>query len=350
MKIAYIIPRLVKKGPIIVVKDLIKNIKNNGDVIHVYHFGNENDILFDCPTYRINLFTKIDFNYYDLVHSHMLKPDLFIYLHRDRLSIKPKYITTLHQNIFDNLSSDYNPIFAFFIEKIWIKILSKQDVIVTLTDVMKKYYTNKNRNLDFFTIYNGRDIDINSIDTSSNEFDLLLTLKLKYKLIGVHCLLTKRKGINQIIQALVNLKEYVLIIIGNGKELENLKSLATDLNVIDRCYFLGFKTNAISYLSQVDIYIMSSYSEGFPLALLEAGNLGKPIVCSDIEIFRELFSDNEVCFFELDNINSLVCAILEIENNSKKYSFNIKEKITNNYTNTQMAKNYRNLYENLLNN
>jgi glycosyltransferase involved in cell wall biosynthesis len=94
---------------------------------------------------------------------------------------------------------------------------------------------------------------------------------------------------------------------------------------------------------------MSSHSEGFPLALLEAGNLGKPIICSDIEIFRELFSDDEVCFFKLNDIKSLVNSVLQIENNLEFYSKNINSVITNKYSSINMANNYMNLYSSVLN-
>jgi glycosyltransferase involved in cell wall biosynthesis len=348
MKIAFIIPRLVKKGPVIVVQDLIKNLSDEVEMIHVYHFGEENEIEFYCPTFKINLFSKIDFNMYDIVHSHMLKPDLYIYLHRKNVHNKTKFISTLHQNILDNLTSDYNLFLAYFIEKIWLHILTKLDVVVTLTNAMKLHYLKFNNKLNLTTIYNGRDINVNAIDSSLSEFDYLKSLKKNHKIIGVHCLLTKRKGINQIIKALVCLENYILIVIGNGQELENLKSLSVRLNVNDRCFFLGFKSNVLSYLSLVDIYIMASYSEGFPLALLEAGNLGKPIICSDIEIFRELFSEQDVCFFKLNDVNSLINAVITIENNIDYFSNNVKQLILKKYSCNNMAMNYRDLYLNLL--
>lgn len=41
---------------------------------------------------------------------------------------------------------------------------------------------------------------------------------------------------------------------------------------------------------------MSSRSEGFPLSLLEAMIYKRNIVCSDIPIFKEILSENEVTF------------------------------------------------------
>ena len=94
---------------------------------------------------------------------------------------------------------------------------------------------------------------------------------------------------------------------------------------------------------------MSSFSEGFPLALLEAGGIGKPIVCSDIEIFRELFNDNEVCFFELNNTISLTNAILKVNSQIDSFSKNIKTTINSKYSDITMANNYFDLYKNLIN-
>ena len=54
---------------------------------------------------------------------------------------------------------------------------------------------------------------------------------------------------------------------------------------------------------------MPSRSEGFPLALLEAMMFYKPIVCSDISIFREIFTQGEAALFKLEDINSLISAI-----------------------------------------
>jgi glycosyltransferase involved in cell wall biosynthesis len=349
MKVAFIIPRLVNKGPVIVIRDLVKLLSDQIEVIHVYHFGSENEIIFDCPTFKISLFDKIDFDFYNIVHSNMFKPDLYVFIHRKRQNTNTKFISTLHQNIYDNLSNDFNFIFAYFLEIIWLFLFKKFDKIVTLTDTLKIHYFNKNTHLNFHTIYNGRKIVDYNTSIPLIELESLMETKSKYTILGVHCLLTKRKGIDQIIKALPLLQDYFLIILGDGKEFENLKLLSKNLNVSNRCIFLGFKENVIDYLNLIDIYVMSSFSEGFPLALLEAGGIGKPIVCSDIEIFRELFNDNEVCFFELNNTISLTNAILKVNSQIDSFSKNIKTTINSKYSDITMANNYFDLYKNLIN-
>ncbi|MRX67931.1 Glycosyltransferase involved in cell wall bisynthesis [Flavobacterium resistens] len=345
MKIAYILPKLANQGPVIVAKDIIENIKENVDLIDVYYFDDVREVDFDCNTYRIGLFDKIDFSKYDIVHSHMLRPDFYVWFHRKKSNNKTIFISTLHQNIYDNLKGNYNPFIAYFFEKIWLFLLKKQDYVITLTNEMKAIYAKKTK-LNLQTIYNGRNCQ-NKIDENIyiDEKDTLEQIKSKYKVIGSHCLLTKRKGIHQIVESLTLLEDYALIIVGDGQEKENLLNLAKKLGVEERCYFLGYKSNATVYLNYFDVYVMSSYSEGFPLGLLEAGLMKLPVVCSDIPIFRELFTDKEVCFFKLENIQSLAKAISECYENKETLANSIYSLIQEEYSVNKMGQNYMNLYK-----
>ncbi len=54
---------------------------------------------------------------------------------------------------------------------------------------------------------------------------------------------------------------------------------------------------------------MPSRSEGFGLALIEAIQQKIPVICSDIEVFKELFSEKEITFFKLDDTISLKKAL-----------------------------------------
>ena len=157
-------------------------------------------------------------------------------------------------------------------------------------------------------------------------------------------MLTKRKGIHQTILALKHLPDYFFIIVGDGIELENLKSLAKRENVYDRCWFLGYKKNAISYLKYFDVYAATSYSEGFSLSLIEAGQCKLPTVCSNIAIFKEQYNENEVVFYELDNIASLSEAITKAFNNKQQYAENIYKRAINDYSIENMSNQYLKLY------
>ena len=193
-------------------------------------------------------------------------------------------------------------------------------------------------------IYNGRTFSKEIINAPVEEHSKLLAIKKQFKIIGIHCIVTKIKGVHQTILALKHLPDYFFIIVGDGTELENLKSLAKRENVYDRCWFLGYKKNAISYLKYFDVYAATSYSEGFGLSLLEAGQCKLPIVCSNIAIFKELYNENEVVFYELDNIASLSEAIAKALNNKQQFAENIYKRAINDSSIENTSNQYLKLY------
>lgn len=348
MKIAVIVPKLANTGPVIVAKDILDNLKNSFEVVDIYYFDDiEQEITLNYNLHKISLFKKIDFEQYDVVHSHMLRPDFFVWLHRKKKNSKTLFVTTLHQNIYSHFKGYYNILIAIVFEKLWLHFLKKQDVVITLTNEMNRFYKSKTK-LNLKTIYNGRNLNSEMVLRPAEEdLKLLKNLKLKYKIIGSHCLLSKRKGIHQTIESLVGLKDFAFVIIGDGHEMSNLKFLAKKLMVEDRCLFLGYKSDAISYLPFFDLYVMSSYSEGFPLGLLEAGLMNLPVVCSDIPIFRELFCEKEVCFYELENIKSLEESIRKCYNGKIEFAISLNKKISDKYSIDEMAKNYLELFKNI---
>ena len=101
MKIAYFVPSLDAKGPIFVVKSLSDLLIKREHEIIVYYFDEKEQIKFNCKTEKIAMNQKIDFDYFDILHSHCLRPD--IYLSKWKKHIKhAKIISTLH--VAKNLS------------------------------------------------------------------------------------------------------------------------------------------------------------------------------------------------------------------------------------------------------
>ncbi len=343
MKIAFIIPSLINEGPVIVTKDIIEGLIDKVNLIDVYYFDErENTLSFPCNTYRISFFEKIDFNKYDVVHTNMLRPDLYTWYHRKKTD-KCKFVSTIHQFMYETLKNTYNRFIAFIFEKVWIHALKKQDEIVYLNHIMEHTYKNRIKKASN-VIYNGRTFSKEIINAPVEEHSKLLAIKKQFKIIGIHCMVTKIKGVHQTILALKYLPDYFFIVIGEGAEKEALQKLANEQSVADRCLFLGYKKNAISYLKYFDVYAATSYSEGFGLSLLEAGQCKLPIVCSNIAIFKELYNKNEVVFYELDNIASLSEAIVNAFNNKQQYAENIYKRAIDDYSIENMSNQYLKLY------
>jgi glycosyltransferase involved in cell wall biosynthesis len=351
MKIAFILPSLADYGPIIVARDLINNIYDESIQITVYYFKRtqlsiENNFKVRCQ--RIFFWSPIKFDEYDIIHSHMLMPDIYIWRYKHLIK-RAKCVSTLHQDIGVETNHFGNKILNFFLYELWIKVLNSQDAIVTLSNTMRNQYKHKVRpNIE--TIYNGRDLTDSMLQQNipPKDFELITALKKKYKIIGIIAGLNKIKGISQIIKVLPSLSEFCLIIIGNGKEKNDLIALSKKLDVTDRCFLLGYKKDAFRYMNFFDLYCMSSYSEGFGLVVLESAVYRIPVVCSNLSVFNEFYTDDEVSYFVLDNSKSLEKAIKEAYKYKSKFSENLYSKVASKFSLNTMITGYISLYQQLL--
>jgi glycosyltransferase involved in cell wall biosynthesis len=134
------------------------------------------------------------------------------------------------------------------------------------------------------TIYNP--IDISSVLEKSKENSSHKWFKNKETkaLLGVGRL-TEQKDFSTLIQAFAIVKSHnssvKLIILGEGKERENLKNLIRELRLENDVDIPGFVNNPYSYMANSDIFVLSSKYEGFGNVLVEAMACGTPVVSTD---------------------------------------------------------------------
>lgn len=345
MNIAYIIPKLTNKAPILVVKELVKQMKKNNHHCIVYYFDDGGTLDMECETKKIFFSKSIDFDNYDIIHSHGFRPDLYVSIHKYK-SRKAKFVNTIHSYIIQDLSSTYNPLVGYIFGYLWILCMKRIDINITLSNNAKNYYSKWIDKNKIYYAYNTIDIDQNET-LSDKEINEINNFKKNYKLIGINAFLSPIKGIDQIIKSLVYLDNYKLVIVGDGNIKDQLIDLANTIGVRNRVLFLGYKKNAYKYLPFYDIFAVPSRNEGFSLSLLEGAIFKRNVLCSDIPTFRELYSDEEVTFFEVDNIHSIVENIKNMEQNeSKRITLNLK--YINNYSPKAFYERYIYIYNSAL--
>lgn len=353
MKICFILPSLSRKGPNIVAKDIINHLSINPEInkIEIYYFNecdNEEKIKFEVKCNKIGFFDEIDYSEYDIIHSHMLKPDMYVCYHKlfgkIKIPKKTKTVTTLHQLDYDNLKYDYNNKFkAIIYSIIWRIILSFHSQIVCLSPSMMKFYKRRLFNKKITFIPNGR-----ASFNKKNNYKTNIELEKKI-VIGTSCGLTYRKGLDQVIRALEDFENIQFIIAGKGKEEDSLKFLASKLGLDDRVKFIGFVDEIPKFLKTLDIFVLPSRAEGFPLALIEAMSVGLPCITSDIEVIKENFKDTEVAQFKLEDVNDLKKVIISVVNNYDSYAENAYCSYMQKYTSAIMTERYIKLYKEIKN-
>ncbi len=150
-------------------------------------------------------------------------------------------------------------------------------------------------------VHNGIDVELKALspaDGIRREFGI----KKEEVLIGAVGSLMKRKRFNDLIKAVAYLRDskglgnIKCLIIGEGPERASLQKEIEREHLSDRIILAGFRSDAISYINALDIFILPSEREGFPRVILEAMLMEKPVIACDIAGPSEVVIDGETGF------------------------------------------------------
>jgi len=342
IRVAMILPSLDHKGPIILARNISSALKDIVD-FEIFYFDPIVAMEFEVKTTQISFFKKPDFNKFDLIHCHMLRPDLFVLWH-NIIKHKP-VISTLHQYIDDVLIHSYNRPIQFVFGNLWKYALSKMTAVVCLNSDQTEYYSQKKLNDRIRTIHNGVEI---GKPISIPELEKIQEIKRDFTLIGSVSVIRKIKGIEQTFSLLAKNHQLFYLHIGNGEDEKYYFDLAKEMGIESRVWFIGYKKHPISYLNQLDLFIAASRSEGFGMALVEAVAAKVPVVCSKIPSFMEIFSESEVCFFNLDDVDSMEHAVDKALLNKGTLVHQAFERYARFYSIETLGNNYLKLYHEII--
>ena len=106
--------------------------------------------------------------------------------------------------------------------------------------------------------------------------------------------LAKQKGFDVLIEAAEiaqkENKPWYFIIAGKGKLEKRLNRLVADKNLEKSVFFPGFIKNVLSYVQAADLFVLPSFYEGMPNAVMEAMGLGKCCVVTSVNGNNELIT------------------------------------------------------------
>ena len=115
--------------------------------------------------------------------------------------------------------------------------------------------------------------------------------------VGIVARLVERKGHRFLLEAMARLRrdnecpELILDIVGDGPDAEPLRLLAAHLGLTDSVNFLGDRADIPSELARMDVFVLPSTYEAFPVSLLEAMSSGVAVVATDVDGVPELIED-----------------------------------------------------------
>lgn len=113
-----------------------------------------------------------------------------------------------------------------------------------------------------------------------------------------------------VIEALAKLgrKDIRYVACGIGALMEENQQLAKSLGIEDQVMFVGYRTDIDKFYQAADMFVVSSFREGLPVAPMEAMSAGLPCVASRIRGNVDLFDGGQLMFDPRD-VDSLCKAL-----------------------------------------
>jgi L-malate glycosyltransferase len=256
------------------------NIAKNKNKIH--YQTNKDLLLYSFKAYFFarKLIKKNDYN---LTHAWFGIPCGFIAM----LLGKP-YIVALRGSDVPFYNQRFDILDKFLFKHLSKIIWRKAKVVTTNSEGLKELAQRTAPNQKIEVIYNG---------INTKEFKPIKNKK-EDKTLRIICIarLIKRKGIDYLIKALGKLKNenFILTIIGDGKEKESLIDLAKNLKINKKVKFLGSipHQKIVKYYQKNDLFILPSLNEGMSNTILEAMACGLSIITTNTGGSKELIKDN----------------------------------------------------------
>lgn len=108
--------------------------------------------------------------------------------------------------------------------------------------------------------------------------------------------LNRVKGYDRLISVLAKLKQegfgFNLVLVGEGPERATLESLITKNKLEKNVNLVGHQENPYKYISQSDLFVSSSHSEGFSSVVAESIILGIPVLTTATSGMAEILGEN----------------------------------------------------------
>ncbi|MDR7342958.1 glycosyltransferase involved in cell wall biosynthesis [Pantoea alhagi] len=239
---------------------------------------------------------------YDLIHSHLFPTQYFLAF--ANLFHRKKLVTTEHCTTNKRRRSLFKPleyiVYSLYHSIVGVSKASSSNIIKWLPSIKSKV----------LTILNGIDIKNSLCNDSVTRQDLGLSEE-KF-LIVMTARFFDQKDHDTLIRALSYLPlNMQVVFIGSGVRLENCQLLAKQLNVAERCLFLGRRSDVTAIIKLADLCVLSTHYEGLPISVIEYMAAGKPVIATNVDGVDEMI--NSQCLVNKKDAQDLAAKILLLE-------------------------------------
>ena len=230
--------------------------------------------------------------------------------------------------------------------------------VIALAESHKRYLAETKRISPekISVIHNGIDHQRFMIDVSKQDARRQFDLPPDKPIVGIVASLNLYKSHDQFLMTAAEIKklhpETLFVVAGRGPERENLERMARDLGISDRVLFLGQVKDVPTLLRALDVSVLTSFHEAFPLALLESMAAELPVVSSDVgsvdAIVLEGVNGYRVNFGESKLFADRVVRLLKDPELAKRFGAAGREMVQQKFTLDRMARQTESVFHELV--
>ncbi|BBO67272.1 glycosyl transferase family 1 [Desulfosarcina alkanivorans] len=314
--ILFILPQLKSGGSENTVLDLALNFKKRGDAVFVISFcpgplidkfANHGVRVF-CLTKKYRFDVLLIYKIYKIIITNNIKVVNAHHYISLFYSFFPSCLSNTRLIYTEHSTTEVDGIYHSFHRYLFEKMLRHVHLVVGVSDKITKSFIKKYQKstTKFVTVYNSVDLEVFESCSKRNEVRSLFGINKENYVIGIVANFRMVKNHLCLVKAFSKINKIQpharLLFVGTGFDDDNVNSektvrqLITQLNLTDKVIFAGYQDDVPAMLSAMDAFCLPSFSEGFPVSLLEALSTGLICIGSDVTGVSEIISDNETGF------------------------------------------------------
>ena len=230
----------------------------------------------------------------DIVHTNMAKAGLLGRVAAWIVGV-PVVVHTYHGNVFKGYFDPLRSSAFIWLERLLGLITTR---VITLsarqtTEIVSRRIVRRSKVVE---VPLGLDL-LPFRDAAPGSLRREMDLGADTPLVGIVARLVPIKAVHTFIWAAARIaaerSDARFVVIGDGPQRDELEMLTSELGLSERCVFLGWRADLPAIYADLDVVVLCSLNEGFPVSIIEAMAARRSVVATSVGGVPDLVSAAE---------------------------------------------------------